>query len=353
METEPLEHETDDGKPDDQTQDEAIGDSELFAGETEPMVRETESVNDETEPDDIIDTNEPVVTSASEAAINAADSDDDLFSQTPEDPRPKHSVPVKALSPVVESLELETSQVIKSTSRLVTVDTYNWKFVTSNLLPAARKMVPQFLASLDCKGVVGKVDDTVTHIIVSTGEGLEAQRTLKYLQGVASGVMVVSHLWVEACMLDRSNVARADKWEVTDEELGGANGPWRARKRKEEGREPLLTGFEVLIEGELDGLDKSSVEELLGRAGARAVPDKNAFSFTSGVTRLVLVDSTAVIGAKVVAKLLRSYKLAMVDKDWLLDTLGGHCVRPILHYTLDTVQREELIRAGYTGALVE
>ena len=44
---------------------------------------------------------------------------------------------------------------------------------------------------------------------------------------------------------------------------------------------------------------------------------------------------------------------AMVDKDWLLDTLGGHCVRPILHYTLDTVQREELIRAGYTGALVE
>ena len=319
------------------------------------MVRETESVNDETEPDDIIDTNEPVVTYVSEAAINTAvpDSDDDLFSQTPEDPRPKPSVPVKALSPVVESLELETSQVIKSTSRLVTVDTYNWKFVTSNLLPAARKMVPQFLASLDCKGVVGKVDDTVTHIIVSTGEGLEAQRTLKYLQGVASGVMVVSHLWVEACMLDRSNVARADKWEVTDEELGGANGPWRARKRKEEGREPLLTGFEVLIEGELDGLDKSSVEELLGRAGARAVPDKNAFSFTSGVTRLVLVDSTAVIGAKVVAKLLRSYKLAMVDKDWLLDTLGGHCVRPILHYTLDTVQREELIRAGYTGALVE
>ena len=47
--------------------------------------------------------------------------------------------------------------------------------------------------------------------------------------------------------------------------------------------------------------------------------------------------------------MLRSEKLAMVDKDWL----GGHCVRPILHYTLDTVQREELIRAGYTGALVE
>ena len=50
---------------------------------------------------------------------------------------------------------------------------------------------------------------------------------------------------------------------------------------------------------------------------------------------------------------LRAYKLATVDKDWLLDTLGGHCIRPILQYTLDTVQREELVRAGYTGPLVE
>eukprot|EP00092_Neocalanus_flemingeri_P085521 GFUD01107622.1.p1 GENE.GFUD01107622.1~~GFUD01107622.1.p1 ORF type:complete len:191 (-),score=76.72 GFUD01107622.1:69-641(-) len=190
-------------------------------------------------------------------------------------------------------------------------------------------------------------------MIVSTGEGLEAQRTLKYLQGVASGVMVVSHLWAEACMVDKYNVARADNWEVIDEELGGANGPWRARKRKEEGREPLLAGFEVLIEGELEGLNRSKVVDLLRRTGARAVPDKNAFSYTSGVTRLVMVDSTANVGAKVVGKLLRSYRLATVDKDWLLDTLGGHCVRPILHYTLDTVQRKELIRAGYSGPLVE
>ena len=73
------------------------------------------------------------------------------------------------------------------------------------------------------------MDDTITHIIVSTGEELEAQRTLKYLQGVASGVMIVSHLWVEACLVDRNNLGKADKWEVTDEELMGANRPWWTR----------------------------------------------------------------------------------------------------------------------------
>ena len=221
------------------------------------------------------------------------------------------------------------------------------------MIPSARKKVPEFIASLKCKGIVGKVDETVTHLIVSTGAELEAQRTLKYLQGVASGIMVVSHLWAEACQEDRKNIGLIENWEVTDEELGGANGPWRARKRKEEGGALLLAGYEILIDGQLDGLEKGSVEDLLSRAGARAVPDRNAFSFTSGVTRLVLVDSTAGIGAKMVGRLLRSYKLAMVDKDWLLDTIGGHCVRPILPYTLESIRKEDLIRAGYIGPLIE
>ena len=85
---------------------------------------------------------------------------------------------------------------------------------------------------MDCKGLVGKVDATVTYIIVSTKEELEEQRTLKSLQGVASGVMMVPYLWVEACLVNRNNMGKADKWEVTDKELMGANVPWRERKRR-------------------------------------------------------------------------------------------------------------------------
>jgi len=355
--TEPMECAVEKGDINETTT--CVPDTEAILGsedvETEALVRDTKVVDSSNLPQEIIDKDKSNIPMGIKGKSNSTvpDSDDDLFSQTPENQHSKSLGGKEVLSSVLESIEEETSQIIKPTCKVVSVDTSNWKFVTSNLISAVRKVVPQFIASLQCKGLVGKVDDTVTHIIVSTGEELEAQRTLKYLQGVASGVMIVSHLWVEACMVDRSNLGKAENWEVTDEELMGANGPWRARKRREEGREPLLSGFQFLVDGELDGLDKSSVEDLLTRAGARSVPDKNAFSYTSEVTRLVLVDSTAAIGAKLVGKLLKTYRLAMVDKDWLLDTIGGHCVRSILGYTLATVQKEDLERVGYSGALVE
>ena len=47
--------------------------------------------------------------------------------------------------------------------------------------------------------------------------------------------------------------------EVADEELMGANGPWRARKRREEGQETLQTGFQILIDGDLKALDTAIV----------------------------------------------------------------------------------------------
>merc|ERR1719431_468495 len=324
-------------------------DNHTIANETEPIIGHSELDKDDEV--DLIAPETEVGGSVSERiSITVPESDDeDLFSQTPDEPKLKVPEKVNVPSPVTENTEDEISQIIKPTNK---VDTSNCKFHTSNLIPAVRKKVPEFIASLNCKGLVGKVDDSVTHIIVSTGEELEAQRTLKYLQGVASGVMIVSHLWVEACLVDRDNLGRAEKWEVTDEELMGANGPWRARKSREEGQEPLLAGFQVLIDGDLEGLDTSSVEDLLARVGARAVPDKNSFSFTSEVTRLVLVDSTANIGVKIVGKLLKNYRLAMVDKDWLLDSIGGHSIKPILNYTVSTIQKLDLERVGYSGALL-
>ena len=161
---------------------------------------------------------------------------------------------------------------MKVLSPVVTVDTSSWKFVTSYLLEYSCESVNDFIIMLNCKGVVETMDNTVTHMIVQTEDDLKTKRTLKYFQAVASGVTVVSHLWVLACMEDMRNLDRADKWEVKDE--GGTNGPMLARKTKEEGREPLLSGFEVGIKGEIEGLENSCIYDLLSRAGARAVLNK-------------------------------------------------------------------------------
>ena len=89
---------------------------------------------------------------------------------------------------------------MKVLSPVVTVDTSSWKFVTSYLLEYSCESVNDFIIMLNCKGVVETMDNTVTHMIVQTEDDLKTKRTLKYFQAVASGVTVVSHLWLLACM---------------------------------------------------------------------------------------------------------------------------------------------------------
>ena len=233
------------------------------------------------------------------------------------------------------------------------VDTSQWKIVLSGLNARETNLSKKFFSYLACQGISNCVDSSVTHVVVKTGENLEAQRTLKFLQAVSSGVRIVSFLWVEACLKDKENLDNADKWEALDEELNGANGPFRARKGREEGKKPLLAGLEVLIDGPIEGLNKPNIEDLLFRAGARTVPRVNMFSCTPGITRLVLVNNVNEYGQKEVAKMLRSFRLAVVDKDWLLDTVSSHSRRPVQQYTLDIVNKVDLMRAGYSGMLTE
>ena len=276
------------------------------------------------------------------------ESDDDMFSQTPDRPGteviPSQQPP---LSPVQEEEEMANKKEKDM------VDTRQWKFVFSGLSSSNKKIAQQFVDDLGCQGISNSVDSSVTHVVVKTGENLEAQRTLKFLQAVSSGIRIVSFLWVEACLKNKDNLNKADNWEALDEELHGANGPFRARKGREEGKKPLLAGLEVLIDGPIEGLNKPNIEDLLFRAGARTVPRVNMFSCTPGITRLVLVNNVSEYGQKEVTRMLRSFRLAVVDKDWLLDTVSSHSRRPVQQYTLDIVKRVDLMRAGYSGMLNE
>ena len=282
------------------------------------------------------------------------DSDEDMFGLTPD--RPDNLLPATdrpPLSPVEEVVEEERHvEEEQEEEPVVRPDTSSWRFVLSGVSGATKKTAIDFIDSLECLGVSNKVEQGVTHVIVKTGTNLGAQRTLKFLQAVASGVMIVSSRWIEACLQDPANLARADQWETLDEELGGANGPFRSRKSREEGRKPLLAGFELFVDGEVDGLDKSNIDDLLQRVGARTVPTVNLFSCSPGVTRLVLVNSAAVYGAAAGVRMLTRWRLAVVDKDWLLDSVCSHTVRPLRPYTADTVELQQLLRAGYTGPLV-
>ena len=277
--------------------------------------------------------------SVEHSQVEDSDSDsEDMFGATPEKNFPPAPSRAPELSPVPELPDIP--------------DTSSWKFVLSNIPIEMKAQCGQFIQSLDCLGVSPKVDDSVTHLIISTEDNLQAPRTLKYLQAVASGVMIVSYDWVEACLEDRGKLGQAEEWEVTDYDLSEANGPWRSRMRREQNGRHLLAGYEVLVDGELEDLDKPVFNDLLTRVGARRVHSLTSFSFTREITRLIITNSAVTYGAQNALKRLRKERLAVVEKEWLLDTIAGYSIRPLINYISQTITEDLLVKAGYSHPLV-
>ena len=301
-----------------------------------------------------------------------SDSESDMFSLTPEKNPAVRPSRAPGLSPVPEGINntiasLQENQTefmenilghsteafSQGPARSSLPETKHWKFVLSNVSEEEKAECEELIESLDCLGLSEKVDESVTHLIITTGADLKTGRTLKYLQAVASGVLIVSQGWVAACLQDRAQLARAEDWEVTDQDLPGCNGPWRSRKRREEGRPPLLSGYEVMVEGDLVHLPSLALNDLLARVGARKVLSVNSFSFTRTITRIIIVNSSQVYGTEASRRRLRRERLAVVDKDWLLDTISSHSLRPLKDHTAEGITEKELSRAGYSSPLVE
>ena len=111
--------------------------------------------------------------------------------------------------------------------------------------------------------------------------------------------------------------------------------------------EPLLSGYEVMVM-----FPSLTVNDLLARVGARRVLTFDSFSFARDITRIIIVDSAHCYGTEASRRLLRKERLAVVDKDWLLDSISSHSVRPLKDYTAD-ISDKELAKAGYSSPLVE
>ena len=277
---------------------------------------------------------ETEVVAATEDLTTIPDSDSDMFSQSSQSQASPYKAAVASSIPALPHIEEVVEVVVEDVvEEAEEVDTSDWRFVLSNLSSSGRALVPGWVEGLGCRGVHTRVEAGVTHVLVSTAEDLQAVRTLKYLQAVASGILVVSELWVEACRRDPASLGRAAEWEVRDEEMEGVEGPRLAREARERGEGGrLMAGMEVLVREELEGLDRPAVVDLLTKAGARTVNTITSFNFSSsGGPKVELVDSVSWMEEREeeVVRQLRNSKVVMVEKDWLLDTICCHQIKPV------------------------
>lgn len=220
----------------------------------------------------------------------------------------------------------------------------NAKFVMSNLPLAKKEVVTRFITQFDCGKLQMGIDDSTTHVIVKTEENLFAQRTLKYLQGIGRGLMLVSHLWCEVS-LAVGRLLPASDWEVLDAELEGAQGPRLSRLAQEAGDHAILRGWEIMIVGEITAIPAQDMVDFLNRLGARHIFEYEDFS-KDNVKKAVIVDDFERISDKVARKYLRVNHVAFVDKEWLMETLCSWSVRPLLRYMPFGITRDNVIQLG-------
>jgi len=230
-------------------------------------------------------------------------------------------------------------------------DPSKWKFALSNLTPEHKQTVTEFVRMFGCAGVGNQVDKNTTHIIVKTDGNLMAMRTLKYLQGVSRGLTLVSQVWCESSV--RLGVLQDPlKFEALDADLGGERGPYRARTSRASGRAPLLKNWEVMVMGELSGIPEHAIKDIVVSLGARFVGDVKNFTFDSTTRRIIIVDAILDVTPKQLRKLMKIYSVAAVDKEWLLETIGGWNVRPLLCNSGKEVTAADLEKIGYPTELI-
>ena len=82
----------------------------------------------------------------------------------------------------------------------------------------------------------------VTHIIVQLDEENCAQRTLKFLYGVASGKWIVGVDWVHRCIRE-NRLIDEEPFEALD--MDGEDGPRRARQTSQE--DQVVCRFRILL----------------------------------------------------------------------------------------------------------
>jgi len=186
-----------------------------------------------------------------------------------------------------------------------------------------------------------EIDEDVTHLVAKAYKGRRADRTLKYLQGVARGKRVVNFKWVKDSLKD-NDVKRWEDYEALDS--GGEPGPERARLAER----PLFHGLQFCLQGRFGCINSMELKRLLAAAGGKVARNVTNFDFSQDtLCRMVLRDKDTDEGARNPSACLAvalSADAVVLDKDWVIESLGAYRLRSIRSHLLHGPDEEFLKR---------
>lgn len=174
--------------------------------------------------------------------------------------------------------------------------------------------------------VVPTYTPAVTHVIVQVDAENCAQRTLKFLYGVASAKWIVGVDWVQSSMRERC-VADEELFEALDME--GEGGPCRSRTRS--GASKLFQAFEFCCQEPFTDVTADQLRELLELCGAATTPSPAQIKKCRSHALIVVQvdDANEAEVQRRAANWFDRYRVLSVSREWVLDCLAAYKLMPI------------------------
>ncbi|KAI9558451.1 hypothetical protein GHT06_015237 [Daphnia sinensis] len=189
---------------------------------------------------------------------------------------------------------------------------------------------------------------SVTHVIVNVDEENCAQRTLKFLYGVASGVWIVGIDWVHKCIRE-NRILDEEHFEALD--MDGEDGPRRARQTSQ--REKLFEAFEFCCQGPFTDVTIEQLNQLLHLCGATTAPSPSELTKRRQYTMIVVQtdDDVNLEIERKAADWFNRHKVVSVSREWVLDCLAAYQLLPVLNQFIGKYSVSVLKMLGFDARL--
>ncbi|XP_003742158.1 BRCA1-associated RING domain protein 1 [Galendromus occidentalis] len=158
----------------------------------------------------------------------------------------KTPMQLSSYNEVIENL-LKTVKPKEENIRGATTDSTDRKrlvIMTSSLKEPQMEKLNEFLELMDAQ-LAAHYTPQVTHLVVNSDSKGDTQRTLKFLQCLASRKSIVSYQWVEQCLKTRTLVSELPFEVKGCRQFSNTDAPRRAREAADGEQVGLLSGFNV------------------------------------------------------------------------------------------------------------
>ncbi|CAK9832607.1 Breast cancer type 1 susceptibility protein homolog [Anthophora retusa] len=258
-----------------------------------------------------------------------------------------HRTAMKLISNLNESTSNRQTNSTAKINLVQSVSNVNKQFcfVCSGLVSSQIENVKRLAQMVNAR-YLSQFDRDVTHVIVKTDkENNGANKTLKYLQGVAYGKWIVSYQWVMDTLKERRLISEKP-YEVVDGRTLEA-GPRKSRLRENH----LFEGFTFLCIGPYDDVTVEQYQDLLRATGGIVVDSLDALAAEKKRWKIIVIQAD-IYDYETIIEWYKQTQAIPIVHDWIVECISRYKLISFYPY-LQELSRQNVLNLGYPEFLIE